>query len=1462
MNEQNILTNQESVFKKKPFKSIIFKKSREIESFFTKESERVEKFYSFYNKNLFINEVKNLEELYWFLLFQLHLKKDIIENGKEIINFVGGCEIIEEDSLGFKESPNSLQPYSDLWSTYYALAILNLIGKNEDYFNPEKINMIQNYVLRLKKNLDYLHCIDNKCEICKKNHQGKNLFYVLEIYTLLGIDVRLNKSVLNKSVNNIKNVQSIFFKLLCFKYLSLEYTVSEKEIEYIQQFLNIGDIIDPIEEKYSIDLSFWLIYSLDVYSWLFDYNPVSFFSYINQNLNKLLKSEINWNREQIYDISKLVICLSIIWKKFFQRFESTLFKQLERENFVDFFQISIDFDLIDIIDEVIEFLNLNYKFELVIVDNEKRFLDFLGTLSADEKLIAPTIYNLISKKNKIAISEIQKEFISDKKNDALETPSIENLIQKMIDQKFLKGKLAIKKSRFSKSKLYLNIEKLFKKIIVSFTNINSEHFFDEKRKVEEIKKELYNMYINLELFFKKIPDEVESYLMLEEINYAKERLELLISNFKTAVDIFNNKIENYSNFDFSFIKIQTFFAQDISFWEKKIGIFTQKAEKIKDYFQSIILKKEQINYSFLKLEQIEESFNEFSDKLDHEISNFRELLRENFIIKYSDEAFILVSKELEKIKKSFNDFNEAILRDLSIISTEKEEIIEKKKTMNINWLEFKEKKDILIKFYQKGLDFFTDNLNNTNSIEIEYIKNLNKITERIKILIRENRFQEAFNIIKKESNQILGNQIREINSLQESIKLELKSKQTFYYLYQHLQKALNTLEDEIIVAISNQVESLEATTIKEKEQSEWINFDKYVSERISNFKEKLKDYNNSLDKDYEESIQVIIRGYDEIRNSFSEENIIYLKKMKECKHSISDFEDRCQILMTRWENFENYLDNEITNQKEEFINNIIQSSINSIINKEKTNLINITELTENLNVKSKFLTKKIEDMINSSQINAKLNEDNKILIIFTDDYYRSLKLRSFIEKRFVKIISEKINKLNSLYLSSIDKGVLQQEADELIKRIEELEKIKSEFIIQFDDKSNELQFDRHRREFMECKSYLENYIKHQYKTLVLIKNNLEKFNSIINNANQLYQDLVSKIMKYFDGFIEKIEKDSYNKIVGAFENKKKKFRTKLKQTELKIEELIKQSLYSDNESKKLESEVNDLILEKKDIILSIFENMTERIGQQIIKLVNELFQEKLQSYLNSQKDFLNQNLNDIPDTVLDYIKRKDFKKAAIYLLKITKKIEKEQREANLGIEKIIDEFKNYAKDYRYYIEEFNIFLKNFSKDYEETIRELERLILKFYINMVIKAVANQFITISFINNELNFKREDIQDDLIFLISEGHLAGKYDPILGLYYENPEIVKNLDKKEIEAIQRQDLRTYKFLTRFKNFTKEYSSIIAFIGSLITISYYLVLIIGGNVISLVILSITVFSFVSLLIVYMLIKKRRGEKI
>ena len=140
--------------------------------------------------------------------------------------------------------------------------------------------------------------------------------------------------------------------------------------------------------------------------------------------------------------------------------------------------------------------------------------------------------------------------------------------------------------------------------------------------------------------------------------------------------------------------------------------------------------------------------------------------------------------------------------------------------------------------------------------------------------------------------------------------------------------------------------------------------------------------------------------------------------------------------------------------------------------------------------------------------------------------------------------------------------------------------------------------------------------------------------------------------------------------------------------------------------------------------------------------------------------------------------------------------------------------------------------------------------------MTIKAVSNEYLTIGFLNHELKIKKQNIQDHIIFLISDGSLTGKYDPRLGIYYENPKIFEELDEDELEVIKSMNLKMYLIFRRLKSFASLYGSILGLFASILAITYWFYIFSGNNPA----VAAIPFSILFVIIIYYMFKKSKDK--
>jgi len=1420
-------------FKKEQFKSFVLIKRRDIGNFYLSSYNEAINFYRYFNENLFKNPDLNLENIYWFLLLRKYLGEDKEEKKNEIYDFIKRCAVNIDYKLGFRFSPNSTkQP--DIWSTYFALASFKLLGLLKEYLwsegTDQNIREIMNFIMAHKKGNSFIHCLDENCEIDKKTSPTRTLYFVLESFILLGIDIRTSRDKFISYVGSIKKEPSLVYKLLCLKFLDLERDVNEKIIHYLLEFQkeNGGFSFKKINGR--INTTFWLVYALDNYYWLMDYNPVGIYSFISSTIKEILNVEANLSLIKMMELSKSVILLSTIWKKFIDEIERVIFKQLEQEeHYVDLYLITSKFGLIHGIDEVLSYINLNYTFTLRILDNKIEFNNFIRNLSNSENSIVSEIYNQLRQKNIISLSEIHKKY----KRSLKLKEDIFPLIKELMNRNFFKGKIV--KKRISKFYLYLDF--FIEKVIVSDTEINLSQILNEKETLKDIKNDIYNMTLKLKNASRRIKEEIESYLIIDELDYAKERLKFILRNALMDADFLNENIENSFNLDLYYINIQNVLKSEISKWNNLYSVLSKRLSEIDSYLKEKIAEKEELRNLNRTLDQLDEKIFNYSESINKKIDEFKNFLRQFNESEYQDSRFAELITEFEKIRTNTFEFDKKIYEISQKIIAKDEFITEKRKKVIGNWVSINEELKEIFDYYLSGFNFFKENLNKLNSLKNDINEKLVRINKRAQEKVNENRFQEAFDLIKKDSDDLLNTIKDKIDNLQRIIKDEIKNRQKLYLLYRMLSEMSENLEEKIIGSIAEQVQSLKNKVIEERNKARIEDFDSYVSNEILKFKTELIDLKKNLDHTKNKKLKDVFRGFERLRNRFDETHKTYIKKLNDCKDIISNF-DESNVTIVHWNNFYDYFTQELDIQQDESINGIITDRIFLLINENKTNNVNILDLKKDLNLKCKILMSRIKDLIEISKLNGKLYEDAKCLLVYTEDYYKNKELRNYIDNKLLKQHKETIGKVLALYDSSIRNRTLSVNMLELQNRLQDLNEVDKSIHSEFNKKINELKIQSENRvEYKETLDYFESIIANSTLAADQIANNLELFNNMQNSINHLYNDLQNDLTANYKKIMEEFknpQEKSYLKIKESFNNKWSRLGDKLKLVQEKIEEELTIKFNHIKDSNKLIPEIREFSVKRKNIFLKDLNNKKEKIYDELIILKGEVFRENLINNINNQKIQISRMLGTLQTRVEDDIEIANHKIA-------NSKIQKRAKDIDNQISHIVKDVKNLVKEFnkqssgfetknKYILEDFNRFINEFQYALTEKVKSLEQLVIKSYIDMTIKAVSNEYLTIGFLNHELKIKRQNIQDHIIFLISDGSLKGKYDPRLGIYYENPKILENLDEDELEVIKSMNLKMYLIIRRLKSFASMYGSILGLFASILAITYWFYIFSGNN--------------------------------
>jgi len=1201
-------------FKKEPFSSFVFTKRREIGSFYLSDYEKVLELYQTYNKSLLNESNLLLENIYWFLLLRKYLKQNKNDYREEFLEFIKSCEveIIEKDQLGFKTSPNSIKK-PDVWSSYFALASLKLLGVLEQYLSSkgqnENIRKIKNFFYDHKRNTGFLHCLDKECAVDNKSSNAKTLYFVIESLLLLGVDVRLFKEQFRQYLNDRKKEISIIFKFLSLKFFDLDSDVKDKEIQFLYSFQKDhgGFGLDPDDGEFST--TFWLVNVLDIYSWLIDYNPSRIYSFITNNLDNVLKERERWSLRTLTEVSQSVILLSLIWHRFIEDIERIVFKRLEEHKFIDLNQIKTTFGLSYGIEEIILYLNLNYAVNLSILDNAVEFNRYLQNLSQGKKVIIEEIYNQLSKNSIISLSDIFKKYKATYHYEPLKLKEdIFPLIYDLISNHYFEGEIRTKKAFLFRTKFYLCLDFLFEKIIVSDNEINTERLYEEKAKLKEFKNDIYNMTLKLENTIPQIREEIESYLLLDEIEFAKERLKFVLRDALMEADFLNENIENSFNQELIYVNLQATLGSEISQWKKSYSLLQNRLNELNKYLQGRIQEQEQLKKYIVILDELDAKVYNIQDYINRELDSFKNFVVEILEDGYSKEKFDLIIQEFNKISQYVNKYD-GIVYKISHQITEKEKKVAKKHRKIINnWVNFKENFDSIFADYTNGFQFFNELNEKIEDVKDNIQTGILEIKENVKNKVVNNQFHDAFKTIKKEANILLKQKTEEIKDFKSIVKKEIKFKQKLYPLFKYLQEKLDRLEVNIIDLIAEQVQFIKEKVIEESNRAKIEDFDNFISSTVTNFKDKLENYKKYLDQNRIKKIVDVVNGFDKILIEFNKQNNEFSEKLNNLKEIV----DENSITTIQWNKFKDFLSEEISKLKGKYVDNIISNEIILMSNEKNTDKIDIKKLASKLDIKCKAIIPRIKNLIEISKLQGDLFEDKKELIVHTEEYYKGRELKNYVENRILKQTQESIGKFLALYDSCIKNKTLGVNLLEIQNRIEDLSKLEETVNQKYDVKIKELNVDEARIENMELKKGVNSIISNNRLAIENIKQNLILFNELLNFISSKYNTLQIELNNQFNKLSEDIEKvEVYEKMRELLESRKKKVESKFKQVDEKIENNLKSVINVSYETRKFETEAREFYFKIKNKTLKRYEEKVHLINEQINTFRFEAYRSKL-----------------------------------------------------------------------------------------------------------------------------------------------------------------------------------------------------------------------------------------------------------
>ncbi|MBN2157473.1 MAG: hypothetical protein JW776_15615 [Candidatus Lokiarchaeota archaeon] len=1425
-----------SIYKKPqwyPFTSL-----KTIPQVFLPHRDLLEHFFKEISDHVLSHDNLNLENLYWYLLLGKYLGVNLhkLPIKDEIYKLTTKCAVETEDQLGFQFLPFS-DSSPDIWSTDFALVIFHLLGKLEDFlyqdFDLNRKSKVLNFLLSCKRNSHYVHCRSN-CSVCKKTSEEKTLFHVLDILLLLGGDgIHSYRSVMLNSLKSLKlgNIPQNVFRLLDLRFLGSYEDVTDEQLQYFESFQKEdGGFSFSTKSSSSINETFWIVYLFDNYRFIYrDFHPGRVYSYLIAQIQSIDPIPDAKNPIKLMEFAKVTIMLTFVWENLVDELETQIFTWLDNPNIrFDMEKLTLQTGIQNSEYEILSYLNQKYKLTLKIVDNESRFVQFLNQLDPLDKYFAKFIFRRIDRYSSLNISEIVSHYNKNKPKSARVNEKIlENLFNRMIQEDFFKGKFIIRKRLFRRTYLF-NRDSSISKIITCNKRVNYESISAEKRKLSDLKDDIYNMHREIMQSSELIMREVESLIFAGEIEYAELRLKNNIKKALLDAEFFNQSIHQQLD-EFEYINAPKAVSACLYDWMTLYDNLQSQYQKINLIMLEKIHESEKLRDQKHLIDQLETQIKTNISELELAFSVYQESFRYNLGKEYERNNVKQLEDELHSFNDRIKDFDHSVIEVSQQISVEDRKVKIRRKKVIEKWVEEKGIFDEYVAFYYEGFKIWHEKISYIDS-QFDLFKNkIVQISQQISVSLQDKNYRTTKHLLNVEFSKLLHELEQKFKEFIRQIDEIIRSRKKLYLLITTLEKEWTQQKTQLEHLISKERENQQQIVELDKYEKSREDFVQLITEKItylnSSFQGFVEQINEQLQNRKIPQYAAIDENYKFLQN-------LLLQNKKEIQQignanskKFKDFLDKVESSLILWNSFIISFEKRLNDLQEDMLDEVVRSALVQYSNEKSTNQVDLIELSDLTGISGKSIRKRIESMISFSKISGELIKGSNYLIIHNDEWRKNQRFNLFIsgELREIDAFTERIVQLynNSIEHNSIDSsfeelnGVIENFYTHLTHSKESVKMkvkslnldIKNEMFVQnftsFKSKLNdakELVHDIHLRIASAMKSFklVEQTVKFLQEFIASWNMNIEIH--MEQNKSQPYE----KNIHWIETEYQKIE-DQISIIAKKFSGDMNTIWNKIPESQS-----IQKLLISHFEGK-LGNLVTDQEERREDIVKRLFTYENQRVKKE------------LDGKLFSHQDILNNHLGRIQFDIENRIEINEFKSAMQRLHTKLNKINDIIRHSDKSLKKQLKKITSKSKtkvNIQFVMQTWKKFVDEYRIVVKEKQLNLELLIIQKYVEKVIRAFKDEYIPLNYLSKEFRLKRDIIQERLITLIGENRLPGKLYLELMIYYENPEPIQKLDQSSVDMIKTSNVHTYLIINRIQRLAKQIYPILMVIGSLLTIT------------------------------------------
>jgi len=1380
----------------------------------------------------------NLEILYWYLLLGKYLGVNLhkLPLKEEIYKLTKKCSIETEEQLGFKFYPYSGES-PDIWSTNFALVIFHLLGKLEDYlyqnFDLNRKTKIMNFILSCKRSDRFVHCKKN-CEVCKKTSEQKTLFHVLDILLLLGGDgIHAYRNVILSSLKSMKlgNVPQNVFRLLDLRFLGSYADVTDDQLSYFESFQKEdgGFSFSSSKTDSTINETFWIVYLFESYRFMIDYNPGKIYSYLVHQIQKINPVQDARNPLKLMEFAKVTIMLTSVWENLVDDLESMMFTWLDNPNIrFDLNKLSSQAGILDAEHEILLYLNQKYKISLKIVDNESRFIQFLNQLDPLDKFFAKFIYRRVQKYSSLNISEIISNYNRNKpKATRVNEEILENLLNLMMREDFFVGKIVVRKRVFRRTMLF-NRDAPVSKLVTCNKRVSYESISAEKRKLSELKDDIYNMHREIVQSSELIMREVESLIFAGEIEYAELRLKNNIKKALLDAEFFNQNIHQQLE-EFEFINAPEAVSAYLYDWITLYDNLQSQYQKVNLIMLEKIRESQKLRDQKTLLDKLETDIDTNISELHLAFSVFEEIFRSNLGKQYVRENVKQLEEELNSLSNKAKTYDHQIVDLSQQISLENRKVKSRRKKIIEKWVSQKEIFDQQIAFYLEGFQIWHQELEFIDSKYHAYTDMVSKNIKQIQLTLQDKNYKKTKYLLDAEFSKIVQTTDTNFKEFMKKITGVIRNRKKLYLL-------LNTLEKEWIIQkklletlITNQRKNQKLIVESDKYEKHKDDFIQLVTDKISYLDSSVQAFQDQINKQLTDRS---IPQYSTIDDQFKYLQNLLNQAKKDIQQTATanskkfkEFMIQAESSLTLWAGFNVSYEKRLAEIREEILDDVVRIALIVHNIQNSTNRIDLNELAEQTGLTRKNIRKRIETMIGFSKISGELIKGTAYLVIHNDEWRKNQRLRLFIqgESRELDTFTDRIIQLfkNAIEHKAIDSS-FEEMNDIIEKYYSHLSQTKNSIKL----KVKELKLDNNNE------LYTQNFdvFKERYQTS---KEKIDAINLKIASSMKSYkiaEQTLNKLKDSMESWSFNIEFHMDDHKTHNYEKNKQWIDSEYRKLEDKISNQTKKFFHEMNTiwNKIPDSKsIRDLVVAQFDSkltnLVSEQEEEKQDMNKRLMNYETQRVKTELDELLFIHQDTLNNHLGRIQFDIENRIEINEYKSAMqrlhTKLNKINEVIRQSDKSLKQNFKKITSKAKTSKGKTQFLMRSWKRFIDEYKTVVKEKQLNLELLILERYIQKVILAFKDEYIPLNYLSKEFRLKRDLIQERLITLIGEKRLPGKLYLELMIYYENKEHINKLDKASVEMIKTSNVNTYLVINRIRRVAKQIYPILMVVGSILTI-------------------------------------------